>query len=457
MTLSQILYFLVTLGILIVIHEWGHYRVARACGVKVLRFSVGFGRVLLRRRKHPDATEFTLSAIPLGGYVRMLDESDGDVPPDMRSQAFNRKTLWQRAAIVAAGPAANLILAVLLFAAVGWIGREESKALLGSPLTGSLAERAGLRAGDWVQAWSSDGQEWDEVRSMPDLGWQLAQAVADKRPLFLSVANAQGHGHRNLRLDTDTLDSRDFDERAMRQIGLSGVFAEPVLGRMIEGDPAEAAGLRAGDRVLRVNDDPVPDVAWFIQRIRRAVVDGRAETLRITVLRDGQQLVREVTPRVDIAGDQRVARIGAGFDAKPARVTVHYGPVESVRQGLTRTWELSALTAKTLGRMLIGEASVKNLSGPLTIAKAADQSASLGLTAFLSFLATVSVSLGVLNLLPLPMLDGGHLMYYLFEGLSGRPVSEWWHKQLQRAGIAVVLLMMSLALFNDLTRTPGLH
>lgn len=455
--LSQVLYFFITLGILIVIHEWGHYRVARACGVRVLRFSVGFGRVLLRRRRTPDGTEFTLSAIPLGGYVRMLDESDGPVAPGEQSQAFNRKTLWQRAAIVAAGPAANLILAVVLFAVVGWIGREEPKAVLGSPAAGGLAERAGLRAGDWVQAWSHDGQEWEDVRSMPDLGWQLAQAVADRQPLLLSVSDAAGHGVHTVRLETDTLESRDFDSRTMARLGLGGVFLEPIVGRVEPDSAAESAGILTGDRLLRVDGETVPDMSWFVQRVRRSLVDGQVQPMRIELRRGNEVLEKVVTPRLRENGGERFAMIGAGYGGTAQSVTVHYGPVDSVRQGLTRTWELSALTVKTLGRMLVGEASVKNLSGPLTIAKAADQSASLGLTAFLSFLAAVSVSLGVLNLLPLPMLDGGHLMYYLFEGLSGRPVSEWWHKQLQRAGIAVVLLMMSLALFNDLTRTLGLH
>ncbi|WP_349743328.1 RIP metalloprotease RseP [Roseateles cavernae] len=455
-----ILAFLLTLGVLIVVHEWGHYRVAKACGVKVLRFSVGFGRVIWRRQSGPDATEFTLSALPLGGYVRMLDEREGPVAPHERAQAFNNKPLRQRAAIVAAGPVANFLLAIALFAAVNLMGVDEPKPVLGAPLAGSLAERAGMRVGDWVQATSRDGQDWTELQSLPELRWQLTQVLSDGGKLHLSVSDAQGHGRRVLVLDTEALRGRELDAQLMREVGLGGAFSEPVLGELVAGGAGAQAGLQRGDRVLSVDGRPAGDAAALRELIRASAqgVEGeRAPAMQWQVERAGQVLVLEVRPRIVNDAGQRLGRIEAMLGSAPELVTVSHGPLDSLWLGAKRTWDVSTLTLTTFGRMLIGEASLKNLSGPITIADYAGQSAKLGLTQYLSFLALVSVSLGVLNLLPLPMLDGGHLMYYLFEGLSGRPVSEWWLRQLQRAGVLVMLLMMTLALSNDMARLLGLH
>lgn len=457
--LTTLLAFVLTLGVLIVVHEWGHYRVAKACGVKVLRFSVGFGRVLLRRQR--GETEFTLAALPLGGYVRMLDEREGPVLPGERERAFNNRPLWQRAAIVAAGPAANFVLAILLFAAVGLLGVEEPKSVLGSPLSGSLADKAGLRAGDWVRAVSADGEDWQELQSLPELRWQLTQAVSEGRKLHLSVSDAQGHGQRQLVLDTDGLEKRELDAQLLRRIGLGGPFMAPVLGELSAGGAGAEAGLRRGDRVLSVDGQPVTDAAALRERIRASGQGGtegqRAAPMLWQLERAGQVLSLELRPKIVRDGGQLLGRIEAQIGAPPEQVTVSHGPLESLWQGARRTWEVSALTLNTFGRMLIGEASLKNLSGPITIADYAGQSARMGPAQYLGFLALVSVSLAVLNLLPLPMLDGGHLMYYLFEGLSGRPVSEWWQRQLQRAGVLIMLLMMTLALSNDMARLLGLH
>ncbi len=455
--LTTILAFVLTLGVLIVIHEYGHYRVAVACGVKVLRFSVGFGRVIWRRQAHPDATEFVVCALPLGGYVRMLDEREGAVPPQLLHQAFNRKNLWQRTAVVAAGPLANLLLAVLLYSAAHWIGIEEAKAVFGPPARASLAEGAGMRAGDWARAWSSDGTEWQDLRSMSDLRWQVTRAVMRGEALQLMVSDRAGHGQRRVELDFARLGSTEVDAETMQRIGLGGAFSEPVLGEAKPGGPAARAGLRAGDRVLSIDGVPIADASVIRELIRASGSSGTAKVMEWRIERAGQALDLRVEPNVVTEGERRVGRIEAYPGQPPEMLTVRYGAFDGLSQAIAKTWEMSTLTLKMLGKMLIGQASLKNLSGPITIADYAGQSVRLGLAYYLGFLAVVSVSLGVLNLLPLPMLDGGHLMYYLFEGVTGRPVSDLWLERLQRGGVAIMLMMMSLALFNDVARLFGLY
>ncbi len=455
--LLEVVAFVLALGVLILVHEYGHFSVARACGVKVLRFSLGFGRVIWRRQRTADSTEFTLSALPLGGYVRMLDEREGPVPADQRDQAFNLKPLRQRAAIVAAGPVANFLLAIVLFASLAWMGQQEPLALLGSPKPGGLAERAGMRAGDRVMAIALDGRSWRDIASAAELQWPVIEAITEQSVLSLQLADANGHGRREVRLDMAELGTREPDLAAMTRLGLGGPLREPVIGEVAPGGPAEQAGLQAGDRVLEVDGRMVTDAAQLIAGIRAHAQTPAAQAQQWRIERRGQVLSLEVTPAVVVEGESRIGRIQALVGSAPQTVRVRHALDDALLIGLRKTWEQSWMTLKTFGRMLIGQASLKNLSGPITIADAAGQAARVGPYQYLSLLAMLSVGLGVLNLLPLPMLDGGHLMYYLFEGLSGRPVSEWWLERLQRAGFFLMLLMMALALSNDVTRKLGLH
>ncbi|RZL02971.1 MAG: RIP metalloprotease RseP [Rubrivivax sp.] len=468
--LVTVLAFLVTIGVLVVIHEYGHYRAALACDVKVLRFSVGFGRVLWRRM-HGD-TEFVVSALPLGGYVKMLDEREGVVPPAELSRAFNRKTLWQRSFIVAAGPAANLLLAVVLYAAVNWAGVQELRPWMAQPKAESLADQAGLQARDEILAVAEVGgdaaesadQGWQAIRSMSDLQWQFTQAALGGHDLRVQVRqNAKGgdepsqHGVRTLTLPLSRIPAAEVDARLLDRIGLTGPYVEPVIAQAMAGGPAERAGLKADDRILQINGQVPTDAAQLRQFIGASHDGGQVKPIQLKVLRAGQNLDITVTPSMKDVDGKQVARIEASIGSPPSMVEVRYGPLEGLTLALNRTWDVSRMSLEMLGKMVVGQASLKNLSGPLTIADYAGRSAELGWVHYLGFLGLVSVSLGVLNLLPLPVLDGGHLMYYLFEGLTGRPISEVWLERLQRGGVAVMLTMMSLALYNDLARILGSH
>lgn len=449
-----LLAFLLALGVLITVHEWGHYRVAVACGVKVLTFSIGFGKPLLcwkSRNPHPgQATEFCISWIPLGGYVKMLDEREAEVAPQDATMAFNRQNLWARAAIVAAGPLANLLLAVCLYAATFWLGQYETQATLAAPVAGSVADVAGLRSGDTVVRAGSSADDLQEVASLDALRWWVLQQ--DAFPVYLEVQAQGKQTPQLLRLAELPDGAISKDSNAWQARGLTSAWSRAVLGEVQVSMPAHEAGLQRGDVVMRIDGVVVTDGPALRAMVRRSGQTQVPATQVWDISRAGRHLQIEVTPQRLLEGADYVGRIGAQVGEPPAKVWVQYSMFDGLGKAFAQTSEVIVMTLDMLWRLLTGHASLDNLSGPLTMADYAGRSASLGIGAYLSYLALVSVSLGVFNLLPLPMLDGGHLLYYLYEACTGRPPSPEWLDAMQRAGLAILLSLMVFSLFNDVVR-----
>lgn len=448
--LFTVMAFLLALGVLIVFHELGHYLVARWAGVKVLRFSVGFGRVLWSRRFGRDATEWAISAFPLGGYVKMLDEREAPVAPEELPRAFNRQPVGRRFAIVAAGPIANLLLAILLYWALFIHGVTALRPIIGDVPPNTPAAVSGFTRGDTIV--SVDGEA---VRSWQDVRWLMLDAAVEGREVALGVANGMT---RVLPMRGLTPEDLEGDFLAKLGLNLFEPNLPPVVETVIDGGPAQAAGLQAGDRIVAVAGKPVSQWREVVAQVRASP----GKPLTLIVERGGSTQALTLTPNAvrengTLVGKALAAPRTDPSLAKTLLVDVRYPVGAALLKAIEKTWDTSVFSLKMLGKMLTGDVSWKNLSGPLTIADYAGQTANLGLVPYLTFLALISISLGVLNLLPIPVLDGGHLMYYIAEIVRGRPVSERALAIGQQVGIALLLTLMIFALFNDITRLlPGI-
>ncbi|ENO92602.1 MAG TPA: RIP metalloprotease RseP [Thauera sp.] len=447
--LDYLLPFALALGVLILVHELGHYLVARWCGVKVLRFSIGFGKPLIVRRAGRDGTEWALAAFPLGGYVKMLDEREAAVAPEELHRTFNRQSVYRRFAIVAAGPLANFLLAIVLYWGLFVAGTDELRARVALSETPQVAEAAGVRDGDLVLA-----VDEQSVRSWQDLRWILLQHTLDQREVVLRVRTLEDvEAFRRLDLAGVRIDDDSGD--LIARLGLKPWRPQipAVIGRLVEGGAAARAGLQSGDEVTAIDGVAITSWSDLVQIVR----DGAGRELRFDLRRDAAAFSVVVTPDEANEGGARVGRIGVGVaDPAPGGLSmfaeVRYGPLEAMAKAVRQTWETSVLSLRMIGRMFTGEVSWKNLSGPVTIADYAGQTAQLGLSHYLKFVALISISLGVLNLLPIPVLDGGHLMYYTVEIIKGGPIPERVMEIGQQIGLALLVMLMAFAFFNDINR-----
>lgn len=446
--LLTILSLLVALSLLIAVHELGHFLVARWCGVKVLRYSIGFGKPLWQRRFGADDTEYTIASIPLGGYVKMLDEREGEVAEEELHRAFNRQSLSKRSAIVVAGPLFNFIFAIFAYWMMFVIGVSGVKPLLGEIEEGTIAHAAGLRAGQEVIA--VDGEKTPT--------WQaVIESVLPKmllnQPVTLTIFEGGLTVERQLAFSTVSADSKP--EELFRRLGLKAYQPQidPVIGEVLPESVAEKAGLQAGDKVLLAAGQPVNDWSSLVE----VIAAHPEQTLTMGVLRNGSEVQLQMTPKAVSENGETIGKIGAAPEVDQAlfnslRAEHRYAAAPAFSAALAKTWEMSSLTLTMIGEMIMGRASVENLSGPIGIAQYAKQSAESGFSQFLKFLGLISVSLGVLNLLPIPVLDGGHLLYYGIEAVRRKPVSEQFEALGQRIGLAVIFALMAVAIYNDLAR-----
>ena len=452
MTLLQTLIaFFVALGVLIIVHELGHYWVARWCGVKVLRFSVGMGRIVYSRRFGPDQTEWALSILPFGGYVKMLDAREQDLsklPPEELRREFTRQSVWKRIAIVAAGPFANFVLAIVLFAGLYSYGIPEPTARLRAVPEKTAAYQAGLRGGELITAVNGE-----PIRLWSDLRWKLMQLAVEGKQARLEVqrpnpAPSGGTVTDTRNLSLDSLTTADLEGDFLGKLGMDLARPRPVLGRIIADGPAMRAGLQDGDLILDVNGTPIGDGLAFVELVRSSP----GKPLLIHGMRGGREFSVSVTPEAYSKNGQVIGRIGTEVPLAPEMTIASDPPLAAVGKAVKKTWETSTLTLKMLGKMIVGEVSWRNVTGPITIADYAGQTARIGMISYLSFIAFISISLGVMNLLPIPVLDGGLLLYYALEVLTGRAIPERFGELAQRAGVGILMTLMAVAVFNDIIR-----
>jgi regulator of sigma E protease len=439
---GSVFWLLVTLGVLVTFHEFGHYWVARRCGVKVLRFSVGFGRAVWKHVAR-DGTEYQIAAIPLGGYVKMLDAREGDVDPALRDQEFTAQSIWKRIAIVAAGPGFNIIFTIAAFWLMFVLGRTDYAPVV-TAAPQSMAAQAGIQPGDRLLT----------IGGEPVTSWSgsvdvIANALLSRSPLAVTVRDSNG-AQRSLVLPLNRLPAGEDIGQYMDKLGFQLAPPPAIVESVSPGDPASLAGLHAGDKILSVNGTPVKDSGDLGKQIAAAA--SKSPKLTLDVERDGKVLPFSVTARMESPDGGAPRWLIGVTQVAPEAAIQHYGPIKALTESLSLTWERTTDTFGMVGKMLSGQASTKNMSGIVGIAQAANISAQAGLDRFLEFLGLVSLSLAIINLLPIPILDGGHLLYYLIELIKGSPVSERTMIAGQYVGLALLVTLMGLTFYNDIHR-----